>query len=243
MPAGGRCRTVDHLEPFSVWISPLNPDALGSNLGMAAAKRRRILTGICLFFAALPHYGCSTPEPQPKSEPPKPAAVKIGHFYASPAVVERGDRALLCYGVEAAAAVRVEPPVEKLSPSPNRCFEAFPAGDTTYTLRAVGAGGDEVTAGAQVRVVPRRPRVQSEQAPAEIIDTFLATSTEIQAGQPVTICYDASAAESLSLDPSPQPATPGKKCVSVRPDRTTTYKLTARAKGRTEVRELTIKVK
>ncbi len=209
---------------------------------MAADKRGRTLTGIVLFMAGLPHFGCSTPEPQPKAEPPKPALAKIGHFYASPAVVERGARALLCYGVEAAASVRIEPSVEKLSPSPNRCFEAFPERDTAYRLTAVGFNGDEVTAGAQVRVVPRRVRVQNKQATAEIIGEFLATSMEIQRGQPVTICYDAGAAESLSLEPGNQPVAPGKKCVSVRPDRTTTYKLTAQANGRTEVRELTIKV-
>ena len=53
--------------------------------------------------------------------------VKILQFYARDASVTEGTPSVLCYGVLNARAVRIEPPVEGASVSPNRCLEVAPS--------------------------------------------------------------------------------------------------------------------
>jgi hypothetical protein len=72
-------------------------------------------------------------------------AVRISHFYAARAQVARGEAVLLCYGVENAVSVRIEPPVQQLKPRYNRCFQVAPRHTTTYRLVAVGDGGATAT--------------------------------------------------------------------------------------------------
>lgn len=67
--------------------------------------------------------------------------MKILTFYANPPVVKRGERALLCYGVASAKAVRIEPDAERITPSLSRCIEVRPAKETQYTLTAEDAQG------------------------------------------------------------------------------------------------------
>ncbi len=88
---------------------------------------------------------------------PLPAALsgselKILHFYASPAAIPPGGRALLCYGVLNAATVVAEPAVEGIGPSISRCVEVRPARSTEYKLTATGAGA---TVGAATRIEVR----------------------------------------------------------------------------------------
>lgn len=156
----------------------------------------------------------------------------------------RGERVLLCYGTAGASSARIEPAVEGVSPSPNRCLEAAPTQDTTYRLVAAGPGG-EATAEVSVRVTAKRAGAAeaSDAAGGVIIDTFVATAPEVAAGERLTLCYIATGADSLRLEPSEAPVTPGKGCVVVRPARTTTYTLTARAGGRTETKQVTVSVR
>ncbi len=56
--------------------------------------------------------------------------LKILDFYASPATVRRGQSATICYGVNAAASVRLDPPVEQLHPAFSHCFQVAPSRDT-----------------------------------------------------------------------------------------------------------------
>jgi hypothetical protein len=187
--------------------------------------------------------GCSSPPPakEAAAPPPKP---KIVHFYAGAAAVERGQAGLLCYGVEGATSVRLDPPAGELSPSPNRCIEVKPERDTTYTLTATGADGSTATQTVKLGVVaPSRAAKPATGGPGRMISTFVATPTEVAAGQPVTVCYEVNGADSVKLEPSPQPPKPGKQCISVKPERTTTYKLSASGGGRTEVADLTIRVR
>ena len=76
---------------------------------------------------------------------------EILHFYAQPAVLRRGETATLCYGASSAVKVKLEPPVESVWPSPNRCFEIKPARDTTYTLTIENAKGETKTATMEVK--------------------------------------------------------------------------------------------
>ncbi|HWR51532.1 MAG TPA: hypothetical protein VN428_10520 [Bryobacteraceae bacterium] len=185
--------------------------------------------------------GCSQqPAPKTAAAPPPPA--KINHFYAGASAVERGEPVSLCYSVENAAAVRIEPPVEGVSPSPNRCVQAKPSADAEYKLIAAGRDGKEVSQVVQVKVVARSA-ASRQAAGGGLIGAFAATATQVGPGQPVTICFDATQAQSVRMDPAPQAMPSGRKgCVSLRPERTTTYKLTAEGGGRTDTRQVTITV-
>ena len=151
---------------------------------------------------------------------------------------------LLCYGVENAVSVRLEPPVEQLEPRYNRCFQVTPLHTTTYRLVAEGNGtvvSETVT--VQVRAAPQ-PAVTPEEVPS-LITLFLASATETSAGRPVTLCYGAPEAASVSLSPAVRDLAPtDRTCFSVSPAQTTTYTLTARAPGGPESSEsLTVQVR
>ena len=110
--------------------------------------RRGFLQGA--IAAALLYAGCSSPQAQ---KAPAPAAdpAKIIAFYARDTVVTEGGNTLLCYGVSNAKSVRIDPPVEGVSPSLTRCVEIRPKGETRYTLTAVGADGQAVSHARQSR--------------------------------------------------------------------------------------------
>src|ERR1700722_5561749 len=90
--------------------------------------------------ASLLYAGCSSPQVQ-KAPAPTADPVKIIAFYARDTVVTEGGNTLLCYDVSNAKSVRIDPPVEGVSPSLTRCVEIRPKGETRYTLTAVGADG------------------------------------------------------------------------------------------------------
>ena len=77
--------------------------------------------------------------------------LKILQFYTSQGEIAAGQKALLCYGVVNATAVRLDPPVETVWPAVSRCFEVKPAKTTRYTLTATGT--DPTAASASVEVV------------------------------------------------------------------------------------------
>lgn len=67
--------------------------------------------------------------------------VKILQFYATPGLISRGQKALVCYGTVNAQSVRLDPPVEPMYPALSRCFAVAPNRDTRYTLVAEDAKG------------------------------------------------------------------------------------------------------
>jgi hypothetical protein len=78
--------------------------------------------------------------------------LKILQFYVSPPAVPPGGKALICYGVLNAVKVEIDPPVEQLKPSLNRCFEVRPRATATYRLTATAKSGAAVTAEFKLRV-------------------------------------------------------------------------------------------
>lgn len=78
--------------------------------------------------------------------------LKILNFYASPPTIRRGDRSLLCYGVNAAERVRIEPAVEELHPAISHCLTVSPTKSTDYKLFAEDRGGHTVTASVTIQV-------------------------------------------------------------------------------------------
>ncbi len=184
---------------------------------------------------------CRTP---PEATPTKPAPppVRILHFYASAPEVAAGQSVTICYGVENARAVRLDPPVEPLKPLFNRCFPVSPSRTTTYTLTAEGADGGTASASFTVRVgASAEPRRE----PEGMIRLFAASAEEVRPGETVTLCYGVAGAASVRVEPYGRPLEPAEKyCFLVKPPATTTYVLTATAAdGRREQAQLIVRVR
>jgi len=77
---------------------------------------------------------------------------EILHFYAQPLLLRRGEKATLCYGASNAAKVKLDPPVERVWPSANRCFEISPRRNTTFILTIENAAGETKTASFEMKV-------------------------------------------------------------------------------------------
>jgi hypothetical protein len=80
--------------------------------------------------------------------------LKILNFYATPGAIRRGGHATICYGVNAAQRVRIEPPVEQLHPAVSHCIGVSPLRDTDYKLTAEDRAGHAVTQRLTVKVAP-----------------------------------------------------------------------------------------
>ena len=180
------------------------------------------------------------PQPAPARLPPKlqeatGTGLKILHFYAHTGELTKGEHLIICYGVRDARAVRLEPPVETLSLSPNRCFVDRPKSATTYRLVAQGADGAEVSASFTVNLRPAPPSI-----------LFVAISQkDIRRGQPLAVCYGVKQAVKVRLDPGGVSLPPMEKsCIQFYPARTTAYTLVATGEdGRTDREQFTVGVK
>lgn len=172
---------------------------------------------------------------KPRSNPVLPSGLRITQFYADHGEITRGEQAIVCYGVQDAVAVRLDPPVEELKPAMNRCFSVAPVTATTYRLTATGAGGSEVSESFTIGVNPAPPKI-----------LFMAISgKEIKLGEKFTLCYGVTEASSVRLEPLgwTLPVTE-KECRMWYP--TVTVKLTLIAtgdRGRTDRESITIQVK
>ncbi len=83
---------------------------------------------------------------------PADTTLKITQFYAAQQEARPGESVLVCFGVENANSVRIEPPIEQLLPLPSKCFPFAPQRTTTLKLVADGANGGEVTASLTIKV-------------------------------------------------------------------------------------------
>jgi hypothetical protein len=180
---------------------------------------------------------CSRP-PTPSGETlPKTtvAPVRITQFYADSTSVARGQRVLLCYGVENAKTVRLDPPGQELSAALARCVEATPSADTTYTLTAEGEDGKTATQKLTIPVGPPR---------AKIVNVTV-SSLEVKPDGLVNICYTVENATSVTIEPLH--FTGGarlKACVNDMPRQSTTYVISAIGAGGDKDQErVTVKVK
>lgn len=144
--------------------------------------------------------------------------VKILSFYATAAEIRDGDREIVCYGVQNARSVRMEPPIESLTPALTRCFWAEPHQNIRYTLIAEGLEGDRVEESFNVRVKPALPSILF----------FAISHKEIQRGDAVTMCYGVAHANSVELQPIGWHLAPiAKSCARFYPKVTRDYTLVA----------------
>ena len=78
--------------------------------------------------------------------------LRISNFYASPGVIRPGGQATICYGVNGAKQVRIQPPVEEVWPALSHCLQVTARQDTEYTLTAEDATGHSVSRSFVLRV-------------------------------------------------------------------------------------------
>lgn len=176
--------------------------------------------------------GCS--RSQKPAAPKAVEAVRITQLYAAPGIVARGEKGLVCYGVENAKAVWLAPPKTEQWAALTRCVEVAPAENTTYTLTAQGTDGKTVTRDVAVQVGAARPRIVNVQVSA----------LQVKAGDLVNICYTVEGAQSVRIDPIGfRAGAKGKGCVNHLPTKTTTYVVSAvGADGDKDQERVTVKV-
>jgi len=173
---------------------------------------------------------CSRPAPPPPAR--ETASVRITQFYATLPQLARGEKELLCYGVENAKSVWLSPPRQELSAALSRCVEVEPAETTTYTLTAEGASGK----------VAQQVTITLGAAKAKIIEVRV-SSLDVKAGSPVSICYKVANAKSVRIEPRIPPSANSANCGVDNPKRTTTYTVTATgASGDQDQERVTVKV-
>ena len=166
--------------------------------------------------------------------------VKILQFYAREASVTEGAKSVLCYGVLNARSVRIDPPVEGVSPALNRCVEIAPEKDTRYTLTAEGNDGRTVSETFVLGVTP-------DQETLPRITTFGISKKERDyTGKWIfSLTYAAQNPEEVSIEPPvfrPLHRSP-MGSFYVAPERTTTYTLTVTGKrGHKTQRSVTVEV-
>jgi hypothetical protein len=164
--------------------------------------------------------------------------VKILQFYAREGSVTEGSKSVICYGVLNAVSVRMEPPVEGVAPSLNKCVDVAPERQTRYTLFAEGKGGQVISESFTLGVEPDAdalPKITSFEVKSQSID---------YRGRPVyLVSFTAENPEEVSFDPPVLPnlhrAPYGRLYVA--PEKTTTYTLTVTGKfGHKAQRQLTL---
>jgi hypothetical protein len=172
----------------------------------------RVVCGLLLILAAC---GPNAPKPERKAEKGSAAPVKITQFYAADPLIPRGMSGKLCYGVENAAKVQIDPPVDELWPSPARCIDISPKRKTTYTLTAWGQDGSKATQAVSVSVGAPAPRIYD----------LSVNATQVRAGDPVVVCFKAENAKSLRAGPGHLDR--DRNCLTDNPRKTTTYQIVA----------------
>lgn len=95
------------------------------------------------------------PAPVPAIVENQGGSVRILDFYAAQGKLSKGAGTNLCYGVQNAREVRLDPPVEQIGPSLSRCIAVAPERTTTYRLTATGKDGRAVSAEFTLQVESR----------------------------------------------------------------------------------------
>lgn len=173
---------------------------------------------------------------EPEKAVPATSGVQITQFYASTPVVPKGEASLLCYGVEGAARVRLEPPVENLSPALTRCFEVRPEATTTYTLIAEGRDGAAVKQSVTVQVGGARP----------VLYDLAINKDKVRAGEEIQFCFKARNAAFVRGGPGRflRGGVAARDCLLDRPSKTTTYTITvSNAQELADTASMTVEVR
>lgn len=150
-----------------------------------------------------------------EASPKKQAKVKITQFYATGGKVPKGLKGSLCYGVENAAKMQLDPPVAEVWPALTRCFEIAPAKKTTYTLTAFGEDGSTDKQSVDV---------DTAAAPPRLFDLSV-NKIDVAKGEDVMVCFKVENTVRVKAGPGRFDA--AKNCIFDQPKKTTTYRIQA----------------
>jgi len=181
--------------------------------------------------------GCGGSAPHVAETPreaDKTSTVRIREFYASPENPTVGETAKLCYGVDHADELTLDPPVDRVWPAFARCIEVKPSTRVTYTLTA-RHGSERVSQSVTVTPGARPPRLLEV-----TID-----QREVARGGMVTVCFKAKVATDVTIRPGqwmlPHDLEVG--CVTDHPQQDTTYVVTATGPGGKAMQRVMAKVR
>ncbi len=198
---------------------------------------------IAVAALVLSSAGCSGDKVAEKSAAVRKPVPKITQFYTSPDRIAPGETVLICYGVENAEQVQMDPPLENVRPVLSRCLPAKPIATTTYTVTAISAEGRS-SASATVVVDRNAKRNATAQGEKPSSLSFFADHKSVKAGQPVVLCYQAGTASKVDVQPrSASVSLPATGCITEQPVKTTKYVLSAEfSDGRHEKQEVEVRV-
>ena len=194
-------------------------------------RLERVLTALLICTA-----GCSTTGQKPRPAEGSSDSARITQFYATTPATPRGDSATLCYGVDNAITVRIDPPVESLKPALSRCISVSPSETTTYTLTAEGPDKKAVSQSATVTVTGPLPH---------FVDLSI-SKKEVAPGEQINFCFKAKNAVKVRGGPGRflSGGLPQGDCLVDNPRKTTTYSLKIEgAGGETDEDSVTVKVR
>ncbi len=78
--------------------------------------------------------------------------ILFGNFSVDSGLLKRGEHTQLCYSVENAKTVKLDPPIAQIKPSYRNCLEIAPKTTTTYTITAEDGKGHTKSESLTVRV-------------------------------------------------------------------------------------------
>jgi hypothetical protein len=170
------------------------------------------------------------PDHAPAAKAVRPA--RITQFYATDKMIPRGLEGKLCYGVENAKKLELNPPSQDVWPSPARCFEISPQRKTTFTLTAYGEDGSRDEKSVEVKVGGEPPRVYD----------LNVNSLEVHPGELVRVCFKTENVTKVKAGPGK--FAEGVNCLNDNPRKTTTYRIVAYGSDRQEdTGTVTVKVR
>ena len=149
----------------------------------------------------------------------KPLPPNVESFASSAGSIQPGQQAELKWQTGNASEVTIEPGIGVVSPDGSR--QVTPDKTTTYTLTARNQG---LTKTSTVTI-----NVTAHPVPASI-GQFLSGADTIQKGQSVRLIWDTANANDVSIDQGVG-SVPPSGAKNVKPDKTTTYTLTAKGPG------------
>ncbi len=182
-------------------------------------------------------------KPGPAPSPPPSGEARIVAFYAYPGAIARGEPARVCYIVENAKSVRIEPAAPGRTPPSNWCFQVSPLHDTEYRLMAQTPDGRTLSEKLMLRV--RAPGEPAPSAPAgPRIDYFRADRSEVASGESVSFCYAVHDAEEVKITPAIVPFDlPARGCFAYVPKQAGTYTLSARNSAGSATASVTVRLR
>ena len=224
---------------LNILLAPLLPEQQNNNSSNGAGGDVAIpawlkigvmsLVGVAILTALLIWY--FWPKPQPPIVPPK-----IASFSVSPSAILANGQAQLCYEVENADSVRIDPNIGERKPASKECLSVTPKETLTYTLTVFAADGKSTSQQITLNVEPVPPQVEIVR-----FEVRRQNGPGGPADVQFRLCYELRNAAHAVIDNNGGTVVLNRpNCQQITPQQTTTYTLSATGPdGRTVTRQAT----